>query len=614
MSKKHFWRWPMISFVALFVAAGLQTIATGDQVVDRLKRDITFLASEKCEGRGPGTKGLELAADYIASEFKKAGLIPGGRKGSYFQSFSVRGRAEKGKGNFVKLHGPLGQTIELQEGKDFEVLGLSGTGKVKNAPLVFVGFGISAPKAKYDDYKDFDVAGKVAIVLRHTPRWSSKEAPFDGRRKDSHADLRRTQALALTKKAAAVLLVNDLVEVPKGDKLRSFRSLAWSASKGNLPSFHVRRYVIDDVTRSALGMGLADLERAINRDLKPRSTTLDGWTASVGSTVRRDRIPVKNVVGVLEGSGPLAKETIVIGAHYDHLGYGGFGSRARDPFKKQIHFGADDNASGTTALLEIARQLAEDPKREGRKLVFIAFTAEEMGLLGSKYYNDNPLFSLKDTAAMINFDMVGRMKVDEKTKRGSVVIQGVGTGKSFGKVIDKIGSDRLKIVKQKGSNPGSDHFPFYQKKIPVLFFFSGLHKEYHTPRDTAEKINVAGMAHITKYATKVISTLAQAKDRPEYVKVANSSTRPRVSNIPKMGIIPDYAGEKTGLAISGVAKNGPAEKAGMKGGDRIVEIAGRKVTDIQTYMVVMSAQERGKPLEVGVIRGGKKIKLKVVPR
>jgi len=609
---------PIQSFRRCFAAAILSTLfLTGldalakNATEARLRRDLAYLASDACEGRGPGTKGIDLAADFIASQFKEAGLKPAGEDGGYFQPFTVSGESKKSSPNTLSLKGPLGQVIELREGKDFEVLGVSGKGKV-TAPIVFVGYG-STIKDKYDDYKGIDVKGKVVLLLRHTPRWNHKEAPFDNAQKN--AALVTKQALAEANHAAAILLVNDRSEDADGDKLMPFEYVAKETTPGAIPSVQVRRSTVDAILRSSLGTSLVDMEVDIDRDLLPRSTSLPGWTANLQTTVTRTEIPVKNVIGVLEGSGPLAKETVIVGAHYDHLGYGGRNS-LDDKNKKTIHYGADDNASGTAALLELARIFGQQQNRQGRRLVFMAFSAEEMGLLGSRHYCEKqPIFPLADTVAMVNLDMVGRMQDDSKSMKGVLTIQGVGTAKSFRTLVETASKDfDFQIVKKDGGIGPSDHASFYRKEIPVLFFFTGTHKDYHRPSDTAEKINYTDMVAVTDLAERITQTLATEPKRPEYVKVAGEFTPTMPGNMPKLGIMPNYASEKKGVLVGGVKEGGPAEKGGLKAGDEIVEIGGKQVTSIENYMVIMSQQRANQPLEIGILRDGKKLTLKVIPQ
>ena len=488
----------------------------------------------------------------------------------------------------------------------FEVMGLSGKGKV-SAPLVFAGYGIESKEHKYDDYQGIDVAGKVVIVLRHSPRYFAKE-PFGGDDRGNLADLVRKIATAESHKAAAVILVNDIGEVKTGDKLMSFKYLE-QASTSRIPCVHVARSVVDPIFQSAVGKSLEAIEKEIDKDLKPHSVDLKGWTAAVQTSVRRSTIPVKNILGIVPGTGPLGNQYVVVGAHYDHLGYGGRGSRA--PGSKEIHHGADDNGSGTTAVMELARRFAARKDRTGRSILFMTFSGEERGLLGSRHYVDDPLIPLADTAAMVNLDMVGRLRPDPESKKEKLIAQGTGTSKEFDTLIDKLNKQDFKFSKVPAGTGPSDHDSFYRKKVPVLFFWTGIHPDYHKPTDTADKIDLPGMAKVVDFTEGVIAKLATEKERPGYIEVKGGTPSGGPSG-PRLGIMPNYE-SKDGLGIDGVADDGPAAKAGMKMGDIIVEMAGRQVTNIQTYMAIMATRRVGQPFDATVIRDGKKLTLKVTP-
>jgi Peptidase family M28/PDZ domain/PA domain len=609
-------RRPILPATVLFLLGLLASAPLwADEAAEaRLKKDITFLASDECEGRGVGTKGLDLAADYVAGQFAAAGLKPGAREGSYFQSFPYsRGAQLDGPATLV-LDGPLGQTVTLKAGSDFQVSGLSGSGKVA-APVVFVGYGVTAPAIGYDDYAGVDVKGKIVIALRKVPRWTSKDAPFDGSRKDQHADMENKQALATINGALALILVNDSSDLADGDKLIPYAQLSRGVATFSLPFVQLRRNLAEEMFTASVGLGLRELEQSINRDLKPRSVPLPGWKVSLDVHVKRTVIPVKNIVGVLEGSGPLAKETLVIGAHYDHLGYGGPGSLAKNK-DKAIHHGADDNGSGTTALMELARRFGADKNREGRRLVFIAFTAEESGLIGSRYYcRRHPLFPLNDTVAMVNLDMVGRLRTDDKSGKGKLLIEGAGTAKSFDAMLEGL-NPGFQLSKRPGASGlfgSSDHESFYDAHVPVVFLWTGTHEDYHRPSDTSDKINVNGMSRIVDYAQKIVAKLSTDTARPEYVAIAPLFT-PGKSKGPRLGIMPDYEADKEGVVVGGVGKGGPAEKGGLKAGDLIVAIAGKTVTNMNTYMAIMAQQTADQAIEVAVLRDGKKLLLKVTPQ
>jgi hypothetical protein len=587
---------------------------TGDKAVEaRMKKDITFLASEECEGRGVDTKGILKAADYIVEEFKKAGLKPVDGQKDYFQPFSIAGSAKLESPNTLVLRGPQEQVIELELNKQFRPMGMSGSGKVK-ADLVFAGYGVAAKDIGYDDYKGVDVKDKIVVVIRKAPRANNPNTPFDGDKATMHQTLQNKISNAELNKAAAVLLVNDTDSAKNGDPLMEFSYGVNAAGATSLLAAHVKRSVVDSILQSALNTGLKEIERDIDADLKPQSAALKGWTATLETNVRRSKVEAKNIVGVIEGKGPLAKETVVIGAHYDHLGYGSFGSLGnKDQKGKTIHFGADDNGSGTTTLMELARRFAAKKDTEGRRLVFIAFSGEEKGLLGSEHYCKNPLVPLADTAAMVNLDMVGRLRADDKTKKDKITVYGTGTAKTFDKLIDSLNAKYdFQMTKVPGGMGPSDHASFYSRKIPVFFFFTNDHPDYHRPSDTADKINVPGMMKVADLTTDLIENLRTAPERPEYVKVAGGGIVSGPSG-PKIGIRPDYGSDKEGVLIGGVSPGGPAEKAGLKAGDLITEVAGKPAKNLETYMVLMNTHKKGDKVPLTVLRDGKKETITVVP-
>ena len=604
-----------LGLAALIVLARVQAPAAekvararAEQVETRMRKDITFLASDECEGRGPTTKGINKAADFIAAGFKKAGLKPAGDADSYFQHFTIPG-ARLPQPARISLHDPRGNEIVLKPGTDFYTLGLSHSGAYKDVGVVFAGYGISGgDKIDYDDYKGIDASGKVVVVLRDTPvaaeRWTAKDRAARRRFGSLVEKMRNADKHG----ALAVVFVNSAAIARDGDDLLSFNFLATDSSPVKLPAFHLHRSVLESLLAGSGVRKLADIEKDMDKDLKPGSVALKGWTASFEVKVKRDTINLKNVIGVLEGKGPKANETVVVGAHYDHLGYGGRGSLAGLK-KMAIHHGADDNGSGTTAILELARRFGAMPNREGRRLVFMCFSGEEMGLLGSRHYCKNPIFPVDNTVAMVNLDMVGRL---QKNKMGAEVLQvwGVGTAKHFSDLIDRINKKYdFTLKKVKGGFGPSDHASFYGVKVPVFFLFTGDHPDYHRPSDTSDKINFPGLRRVTDLTEELVSFLATAPQRPEYVKVEGGGFGPRPKV--RLGIRPgDYSGED-GILVGGVSDDGPAAKGGIKADDLIVEMGGKPIKNMQAYMVFMSGQKKGDTINVAVLRGGKKQVLKV---
>jgi hypothetical protein len=653
-----------------------------DPIHARMKKDLFFLASDECEGRGVGTIGLDLAAYYIAAQFKKAGLQPGGLDKTYFQPFPfATGSALDGDSTLI-ITGPKDEKFELKQGQDFQVVGTSAPGKV-NAPLVFAGYGVTSNKTAYDDFAGIDVKGKVIVTLRRLPRFNLQQ-PFDGSSKDdlnALAAIENKQNGAEAHRAAAVILVNDASELPN-DGLTSFQATK-QISTLSTPYVHVKRAVIDDIIKKSTGMGLTETEKAIDNDLKPRSAALTGWNIQLNVRVKRNESPVKNVIGVIPGKGNLANETVVVGSHYDHLGAGFFKTDG-----KTIYYGADDNGSGTTCMMELARRFAAK-NNDGRRMVFMAFTAEERGLIGSRHYcRVQPLFPLKDTVAMFNLDMVGRYdpritKIDDKSitlnygdgkginypfmpevkvfrqvkdkkepiEEGTkadvfknipakglsaaittdgkyrvasitlnesvpLLVEGFNSAKEFDALVDKMNPGFDIVKKNSRGFFASDQYSFYQQKVPVLFFWTGEHPEYHKITDTPDKINIQGMKRIVEYAERVIDHLRTEPKRPEYTVVPikfGGGGGGVPTSAPSLRFQPDPTFDGKGVLVDKIVPSGPADKAGMKEGDVIIEIAGKAITNVASYNTVRATLKADVAIDVRVIRDKREITLKVTP-
>lgn len=592
--------------------------------IERMKKDLFYLAGPECNGRGVGTPGIDKAADRIVAEFKAAGLKPAMKDGSYFQPFSIAGPTVATAAN-VAFQGPGGQKLALKLNKQFRAIGVSGSGESAGG-VVFAGYGITTERQgkTFDEYDGLDCQGKLVIVLRKTPRPNEKDEkdPFDKNENPEYATLAAKVKLAEKKGAAAIAFVNDRSLALDGDELMAFRYVgAQSASK--LPIFQINRGTVDHLLTHALGTSLIEVERAIDKDLKPRSAVLDGWTATTNATIKKNDFACKNVVGVLEGSGPLANETVVVGAHYDHLGTSSYGSLAGPAGEGQVHFGADDNASGTTGMIEMARRFAAMKDRQGRRIVFIAFSGEERGLHGSIHYCKEPIFPLEETAFMLNMDMIGRVKEIDDEKGGKadrLLVYGTGTAEGFDKLVDEK-NPGFKITKLPAGTGPSDHDSFYRKKVPVIFFFTGTHSEYHRPVDTPDKINLAGMKKVVDYGFNLLAYATEVKEKPKYTVTKERfvdpteerrPSTPRMSG-PTLGIMPSYEEGETGVKVDGLSPGGAAEKAGLKDGDIILEVNGKPVTNVTTYMSVMNTQKPGVEIEIVIKRKGEKKTLKITP-
>jgi hypothetical protein len=398
---------------------------------------------------------------------------------------------------------------------------------------------------------------------------------------------------------------------------------AGAQSVAKVPVVQISRASLDHLLAQSLGKTLVEIETAIDEDLKPRSAVLAGWTASASVTVKKNDIACKNVVGVLEGRGPLKDQTIVVGAHYDHLGTSSFGSLMGPAAEGKVHYGADDNGSGTTGLIEMARRFGAMKDRQGRRIVFIAFSGEERGLHGSIHYCKEPLFPLESTAFMLNMDMIGRVKEVEDDKGGKadrLLVYGTGTAEGFDKLVDEK-NPGFKITKLPAGTGPSDHDSFYRKKVPVIFFFTGTHREYHRPTDTPDLINIPGMKKVVDYGYNLSQHCATVAEAPKYTvtkerfvdptETARPSS-PRMTG-PTLGIMPSYEEGETGVKVDGISPGGAAEKAGLKDGDIIVEVNGKPVTNVTTYMSVMNTQTAGKEIEIVINRKGERKTLKITP-
>jgi hypothetical protein len=465
------------------------------------------------------------------------------------------------------------------------------------------------------------VKGKLVIVLRRSPKADDPHGPFA-----AHAPLAAKVENAAKHGATGLLVVSDRGTAAENDPLMAPDLPGDVRLDG--PVLHVKRAVIDSLLKGRKTT-LGELEAGIAKDGKPNSFELAGWEADATVTVIKRMWPARNVVGVCDGAGPLANETVVIGAHYDHLGAGEPGSFPTN--RGQTHFGADDNGSGTTALLELARRFGGMKNRQGRRIVFVAFSGEEQGLYGSKHYCKAPPFPLDKTVFMLNMDMVGRMaQVDDAgpdgkpVKKDRLVVYGTGTSTGLADRVQAAnkGFDFKLLTIPGGSGP-SDHTSFYDKGIPVLFFFTGTQKDYHRPSDTPDKINTAGLLKVADYTQVFADHYATVTDRPDFLKTKGGGEDPtdpaprgRVG-VAKLKFGPgNYGEEGKGVLVGSVEEGGPAAKGGIKEGDYIVEVGGQEVTGMEGpkgYMRAMAGVKPDEPVEVVVLRNGQKVKLKVTP-
>jgi hypothetical protein len=597
-----------LALSATAVPTAAPTSAPATPAAEAMKESLEYLASDTLEGRGIGTKGIDLAAAYIAGDFHGAGLRPLPGLKDYFQRFEATTADGIAPETSLAVGG---KTLKLND--DYAPLSFSAEKSFEDARLVFVGYGITSAEHKYDDYADVDVHGKVAIAWRFEPVDKEGKSKFV---KDDWSDLAHLDAKAKNAAehgAIGLILVNPpLFKGPDG--LLPF-ARQYQGSSAAIAVLHVTRTVGNELIKKETGQDPAALEAAINETPSPRSQELKGVTASGKVAVKRTIRYLQNVVGYLPGGGIHSDEYVVVGAHYDHLGYGGFGSLA--PKSHEIHNGADDNGSGTAAIIELARELGEasqQGKSPSRSIVFVAFSGEEEGLWGSAHFVNHPPVPLRQIVGMLNLDMVGRIRDN------TLYVGGAGTAASFDAILKKADEDSPLILKDigKGGFGPSDHMSFAMKKIPVLFFFSGLHADYHRPTDKIGKINFNGMADAVELSRRVIVAMADMP-RQQYVNAADSHSMMGMGSASgggsggsraSLGVVPDYTTEQStikGVKISGTVPGSPAEKAGLVDGDVLLGFNDKNLDNLMDLSVALGASKPGDKVKLRVKRGAREI-------
>lgn len=560
-------------------------------------RHVRTLAADEMEGRGIGTKGLDLAADYVAAQMKEAGLEPGGDgKGSWFQPLEMTTGVSLGEKNALEMGRASLAPVKIDEG--WRPLDLSESGFVA-AEIVFAGYGITAPELSWDDYAGVDVKGKIVLVLRHEPGEKDPHSPFNGADLTRYSEIRMKAINARVHGAVGMILVNDVAAHDGTDALVKLGTDTGAAASGVI-AVHATRKAVD---AALAGTTVAALEKKISDSGKPASQPLAPAHASLTVELTKTKKPVKNVIGFLRGSDPaLAQEAVVIGAHYDHLGMGG--SDSLDPNKVGTpHNGADDNASGTAALLAIAKSFGQGP-RPKRSLVFIAFTAEEAGLGGSSWYVNHPTWPIEKTIAMLNMDMVGRMR-DKK-----VVVFGAVTGKEFGAVLEAANQEKLSVTATGDGYGPSDQTVFYAKDIPVLHFFTGAHADYHRTTDDTEKIDSEGLAQIARLVRRVAIDIADRETRVAFVPSgqiahAQGQTGGTGGYGAYFGSVPDFTeSPEPGVVITGTRAGSPAAKAGLAGGDRLVKFGEVEIKNLYDLTFALRKYKPGEDVQVSYVREG----------
>ncbi len=607
-----------------------------------LRRHVDYLASDALEGRLTGTKGNQQAADYIAAHLKNAGLIPMGdgksaglleaqiqieneKKGvqrlvspvDFFQQFEFNAGAEvvaaENRLTIQRTNDTGAQTISFEVEKDFRPLSFT-VNEEDEGDVVFAGYGLSMPGKPgegYDSYSGLDVSNKVVLVLRYVPEGVESKRRQELNR---YAGLRYKAMIARTHGAKALLVVSG----PNSPNAGALAGLSLDTSLAG--SGIVAASISTNVAGAILAAAGKDLQ-ALQTGLDTENPHAEGGflipkvRLIIAANVRRLKKTDRNVLALLASDKKAGEsEYVLVGAHYDHLGHGEMNSSARKEEEGQIHNGADDNASGVAVVLELAAALAEERKQNPaafhRGVIFALWSGEELGLIGSSHFAEHPAVSLSNIVAYVNFDMVGRLRENKLS------LQGVGSSPLWRRLIEKRNvAAGFNIVLQEDPYLPTDVTSLYPKGVPVLNFFTGSHEDYHRPTDDTDTLDYLGMERIGRMARGLLLDLLKSPERPDYVKVAQSSSEggSRENLRAYLGTIPDYATEVAGVKLSGVRGGSPADKAGLTGGDIIVEFGGQKIANIYDYTYALDAVKIGQPVEIAVLRAGKRISLKVTP-
>lgn len=505
----------LLATVAGVMAAVAQAVPP-DIEPDALLRHIRFLSADEMKGRANGTPELERAAEYIAEQFRAAGLQPGGRDGSYFQPFELEAGLVIGRENRLTIDRG-GRRTSFTLGTSYYPLAAPANANSETAsmflddvPVVFAGYGLVAPGADYDDYATIDVKDKAVLIFSHEPQERDGNSRLNGARPMPQTTLQAKAAAARSRGARILLVVSDPSHQVDEANYRLFE-LDPEAENHGIPVLRIRR---DEMQPLIAAWKLDDVAELIDRDLVPRPQLLPGATIDYVEHLAVNRRTVRNVVGILPGSDPAkASEAIVIGAHYDHVGIGGRLSVTPER-TGEIHNGADDNASGTASIIEMARAASGQRERFPRTIVFVAFAGEERGLLGSAYYVTDPAVPVANTTAMLNLDMVGRA-------RGGVDVSGLEAAPSMEedlRAASRAAGSALQIRRQGPGAGRSDDSSFIARRIPAINFFTGFHTDYHRPGDDWDKIDAAGTMRVATLALELAARLAARPDRPEFIQ------------------------------------------------------------------------------------------------
>lgn len=582
----------IFTILLIFIQTKGQNQDSPEVTVYELKEHVHYLASDELEGRYPGTDGIRKAAEYIREQIKRLDVIT--KVDDYYQHFEILKDIKLGNNNSLVF-----KEFNAVINEDFIPLAISESASLTTT-VVFVGYGfvIDEDSLKWNDYESVDVKDKWVMIFRGSPDYKEHNDKFE-----NYSSLRKKILTARDNGAAGILFVSG-EQFDAEDKLSGLSFERRETSVG-LPVVHIKRGLADKIL-SGSNNSITELEKTLSEEKMNNSFEIKTKLSAEIDLVQI-YAKTKNVTAVIPGSDPILKnEFILIGAHYDHLGLGGPGSGSRVPDTIAVHNGADDNASGTAAIIEIFERLASQRNNLKRSVIFMAFSAEEMGLLGSKFFTNNPFVDLSKIKFMFNLDMVGRLDSVDK----NLTIGGTGTAAGLEELINKhVISAGLNVkFNSEGYGP-SDHASFYAKDIPVMFVFSGIHDDYHTPRDDAHLINYEGQKLIADLVYEIAFDIINLGEHLVFQEAGpkepqSTSRRLKVT----LGIMPDFsAGSSSGVRADAVIEGRPAANAGMQKGDTIIAMDGKEVKDIYDYMNRLSQFKSGDRINVDVIRNGERI-------
>lgn len=556
---------------------------------------IKYLASDELAGRFPGTDGDRLTVDYIINEFEDYDITPAGENG-YLQPFDYISEIKLGKDNSLSIGN--GELIS-RAGENFTPVYLSSNGTAQGN-IVFVGYGINAPELNYNDYAGIDLKGKIALMLMFSPGYNNPhDNPFS-----KYERLRIKCAAAKEQGAAGIIVIKG----PESgeDELIKLR-MAGPGENVDVPVVNVKRSYTDYIFTNSKGKSLSEIQKSIDSLRIPQSFEYGGGMAQLKTDLVRIKALTNNVIGMIEGNDKTLKnEYILIGAHMDHLGDGLKYGSLHDSHVAEIHNGADDNASGIAGVLELAQYFSENKKNLKRSIIFMTFSGEEAGLIGSGYFTKSELMKKYNIVSMINLDMIGRLTDNKLT------IGGTGTSSIWQGLLDSLNrSFNFTAAYNKDGYGPSDHASFYGKDIPVLFFFTGLHKDYHKPSDDWQHINAAGQAKVLEMIVGIVNYVNSLNTKPDFIKVTEEKKETTMGFRVTLGVIPDYSSTKEGLEITGVKAGGIAEKAGLQGGDVITKLGQYEIKNIYDYTDALTKFKPGEETEVTYIRGTEKTTVRI---